>query len=66
MSAEGSWVALVEVTGFERPYACPIHGEDWAETLELSARLLPVALQSLVSDAGGGTLSPPFSERNLP
>jgi len=40
-----------------------VHGEDWAQTVELAAMGLPHALSLLVVDAGGGTVEPPFFQR---
>lgn len=63
MKGEHSWSALIEVLGFDEPYAATCRGEDWAQVLELSAMVLPTALQGLVKQAGGGALEPSFYER---
>lgn len=61
VKGETCWSALVEVLGFDEPHARPIYGEDWAQALELAAKLLPVILQA---EAGDGTLDPPFYPRD--
>jgi len=58
-----SWSALVEILGFDEPHAATSQGEDWAQVLELSAMVLPYALEATVREAGGGTLDPSFYER---
>lgn len=58
---QSSWTVLVEVLGFDTPFARAIHGEDWAQAIELAAMILPVALQGMARD---GTLDPPFYERD--
>lgn len=58
-----SWSALVEIVGFDEPHAATTQGEDWAQVLELSAMVLPYALEAMVREAGGGTLEPSFYER---
>ena len=58
-----SWSALVEVLGFDEPFSRPFVGEDWAQAIELAARILPVILENRVAEAGGGTLEPSFYER---
>ena len=58
-----SWSVVVEILGFETPHVATTHGEDWAQVQELAAMVLPRALALLVSGAGGGTLDPPFYER---
>jgi hypothetical protein len=63
---ERSWSAVIEILGFDWPYSATCQGEDWAQVLELSAMLLPFALQGMVAEAGGGTLDPPFYEREAP
>jgi len=63
---ERSWSALVEVLGFDKPHAATCQGEDWAQVLELSAMVLPHALEAMVREAGGGILEPPFYEREAP
>ncbi len=61
-----SWSVLVELEGFDKPHARPIHGQDWAQAVELAARILPFLLELRVHQAGGGTLDPPFYEREAP
>jgi hypothetical protein len=63
VKGEHSWSSRVEVLGFDKPHAWTCQGEDWAQVLELSAMVLPTALQSMVREAGGGTLEPSFYER---
>lgn len=58
-----SWSALVEILGFEKPHAARSQGEDWAQVIELSAMVLPHALELMVKAAGGGTIEPPFYKR---
>ncbi|MEZ4298440.1 MAG: hypothetical protein R3B70_26045 [Polyangiaceae bacterium] len=58
-----SWAARVEILGFDEPHDATTQGEDWAQVLELAAMVLPYALESMVSAAGGGTLEPSFYER---
>jgi hypothetical protein len=53
----------VEVLGFDDPYGHTIYGEDWAQSIELAAKIMPIALELRVDDAGGGTLEPSFFER---
>ena len=60
---EHSWSALVEILGFDERHAAYSQGEDWAQVLELSAMVLPFALERMVHNAGGGTIDPPFYER---
>jgi hypothetical protein len=60
---ERSWTTRVEILGFDESHAWTPHGEDWAQVLELAAMVLPTALQMMVRGAGGGTLDPPFYER---
>jgi len=60
---ERSWTTCVEILGFDRPRAWTVQGEDWVQVLELSTVALPVALEGMVERAGGGTLEPPFYER---
>lgn len=59
----GSWGVLVEIFGFDEPYAKTIYGEDWAQAIELAAKILPIVLEGCVADAGGGTLNPDFFPR---
>lgn len=61
---EESWSVLMEIAGFEEAYSRKTWGEDWAQAIELAAKLLPVMLQCRVRDAGGGTLEPSFYERD--
>lgn len=63
VKGEHSWSAVVEVLGFDQPHRATCQGEDWAQVLELSAMLLPYALEGMVDEAGGGALDPPFYER---
>lgn len=58
-----SWTTRVEISGFDDSHAWTCHGEDWVQVLELSTVALPIALQGMVERAGGGTLEPPFYER---
>lgn len=58
---ETCWSVLVEVLGGDRPYAMPIKGEDWAQALEIAAKILPVILEV---ESGGGTLEPEFYQRD--
>ena len=58
-----SWTTRVEILGFDESHAWTVHGEDWVQVLELSTTALPIALQGMVNRAGGGTLEPPFYER---
>lgn len=55
-----SWGVRIEIVGYGRPYAAMIQGEDWAQSLELAAMVLPVALQTMGLK---GTLEPSFYER---
>jgi hypothetical protein len=59
----GCWGVLVEILGFDEPYAKTIYGEDWAQAIELAAKILPIVLEGCVDDAGGGTLNPDFFSR---
>lgn len=61
-----SWSVLVEVLGFDEPFARPIYGEDWAQAIELAAKVLPIMLDLRMDEAGGGALDPPFYQRELP
>lgn len=58
-----SWLSMVEIVGFDIHHAEPSQGEDWAQALELAAMVLPHALALLVTSAGGGSIDPPFFER---
>lgn len=58
-----SWSSLVKVSGFRKLLELPALGADWAQTVELAARMLPVMLARKVHEAGGGTVDPPFYER---
>jgi hypothetical protein len=58
------WSVLVEVVGFDEPYAHAMYGADWAQAIELAARFLPIILDLGVSEAGGGTVEPSFFERD--
>lgn len=58
-----SWTTRVEILGFDATRAWTVQGEDWVQVLELSTLALPVALHGMVHHAGGGTLEPPFYER---
>lgn len=64
VSQDVGWSVLVEVVGFDKPYAQLIHGEDWAQAIELAARILPVVLDLRVTEAGGGTVEPSFFSRD--
>lgn len=66
VKGQRSWSARIEILGFDRAYGATCQGEDWAQVLELSAKHLPCALELLVEEAGGGTLDPPFYERERP
>ena len=55
-----SWGVRIEIVGYGRPYAAVIQGEDWAQSLELAAMVLPVALQTMGLK---GALDPSFYER---
>lgn len=55
-----SWSVRIEIVGYGRPYSAVIQGEDWAQSLELAAMVLPVALQTMGLK---GTLEPSFYER---
>lgn len=59
----GSWVARVEIEGFDLAHAIDVHGEDWAQAVELAAMGIPAALSLLVAHAGGGAVEPPFADR---
>ena len=59
-----SWCVEFEVLGFDEPHRATVQGEDWAQAIELVARVLPVMLHCKVRDAGGGTLDPAFYERD--
>ena len=58
-----SWSSLVKVSGFRKSLELPALGADWAQTVELAAKMLPVMLARKVHEAGGGTVDPPFYER---
>lgn len=58
-----SWSVLMEITGFDETFSRPTYGADWAQAIHLAAMILPITLQRLVGDAGGGTLEPSFYER---
>jgi len=58
-----SWTTRVEIIGFDQTRAWTVGGEDWVQVLELSTMGLPVALLGMAERAGGGTLDPPFYER---
>jgi hypothetical protein len=58
-----SWTTRVEILGFDETHAWTCQGTDWAQVLQLSTMALPTALEGMVSRAGGGTLDPPFYER---
>ena len=58
----GCWGVLVEVLGFDEPFAQTIYGEDWAQAIELAAKIMPIMLEVRVDDAEG-TLEPSFYER---
>ena len=60
---ERSWTARVEVLAGDDSHAWTCHGEDWAQVLELSTWNIPIYLHGIVDRAGGGTLEPPFYER---
>ncbi len=60
---EHSWSARFEITGLDETHAATCHGADWAQAIELTAMLIPVALHGIVGRAGGGTLDPPFYQR---
>lgn len=59
-----SWLALVEIVGFDNAHAEHSQGEDWAQAAQLAAMVLPHALSLLVHSAGGGTIDPPFFARD--
>lgn len=61
---EASWSVLMEILGFDEAFSRPTQGTDWAQAIELAAMVLPVILQGLVSEAGGGTLEPSFYKRD--
>ncbi|MBK9265878.1 MAG: hypothetical protein IPM54_39575 [Polyangiaceae bacterium] len=61
--SEMGWGVFVEILGFDEPYAHPIYGVDWAQAIELAAKILPIMLEERVADAGGGTLEPSFFTR---
>lgn len=61
-----SWVSRVEIVGFDIAHAIDVQGVDWAQAIELAAMGLPHALSLLVRAAGGGTVDPPFYERDAP
>ena len=63
---ERSWTARVEVVAGDDSHAWTCHGEDWAQVLELSTYNIPAYLHGIVDRAGGGTLDPPFYERDPP
>lgn len=58
-----SWTARVEILAGDDSHAWTCHGEDWVQVLELSTYNIPPYLEGIVSRAGGGTLDPPFYER---
>lgn len=60
------WSVSIEVQGFAEPFAKTLTGTDWAQSLEFAAKILPVVLENMVEEAGGGTLDPPFYEREIP
>ena len=66
VKGETSWSVLIEMQGFDEPFARPTYGEDWAQALELAAKILPFVLELRVNEAGGGTLNPSFFEREAP
>lgn len=60
---EEKWSALIEVLGFDDPYVRPVIGIDWAQALELAAKIVPIVLDLRVHEAGGGDLDPSFYHR---
>ena len=63
---EHSWSTRVEVAGFGKGHSWTTHGSDWAQALELSTMSIPTVLFGMIQEAGGGTLDPPFYERDPP
>jgi hypothetical protein len=61
--AEEAWSALAVVSGFEQTWSQRIYGVDWPQAVELAAQIIPVYLEVLVANAGGGTLDPPIAPR---
>jgi hypothetical protein len=64
VEGEASWSVLMEVLGFDEAFSRLTYGTDWAQAIELAAMVLPVILQCMVSEAGGGTVEPSFYERD--
>ncbi len=58
-----AWSALAVVSGFEQTWSQRIYGVDWPQAVELAAQIIPVYLEVLVANAGGGTLDPPIAPR---
>jgi len=56
-----AWSSLAEVSGFAQPWSQRIYGVDWPQAAELAAQIIPVYLDRLVAQAGGGTLDPPIA-----
>lgn len=61
--SEMGWGVFVEILGFDDPYGHTIYGADWAQAIELAAKIMPTMLEACVADAGGGTVEPSFFER---
>jgi hypothetical protein len=60
-----SWSARVEILGFKLPDSTRIHGVDWAQAIELTAKYIPIVLEGMINSAGGGTLEPPIYPRAI-
>lgn len=61
---EIGWSVVIEVIGFDEPYVQSVHGEDWAQAIELAAKTLPVVVDLRIAEAGGGDLNPSFFDRD--
>lgn len=59
-----SWSVRMEIMGFDDPFSRVTYGEDWAQAIELAAMVLPVILQRMVGEVGGGKLEPSFYPRD--
>lgn len=61
---DDTWVVTAEVIGFDEPYSQRVYGTDWAQAIELAAKVLPTMLDLRIDQAGGGVIEPMFFPRD--
>lgn len=54
------WSARVDISGPGEPFTTRVHGDTWAQAIELAAKQMSVLLEERIEAVGGGTVDPPI------